>query len=50
MQGCVLAAGTEIHGESVSSKEVKFSSERESLNCFLENRSDIFPFCIISLL
>ena len=50
MQGCVLAAGTENRTEPVSSKVLKFSSERKSLNSFRENRSDMFPFSPTSLL
>ena len=42
MQGCVLAAGTEMHGWVFQLQGVKLSSELESLNCWPENRPDRF--------
>ena len=36
-QGCAKLLAQRYRAKSVSSKELMFSSERESLNCFAEN-------------
>ena len=50
MQAVSWLLAQRYRAESISSKELKFSSEQRSLNCSPENQSDMFPFSLTSLL